>query len=114
MTEQNHKNNKTVKSVVILFLALVLNISLAFSLFAGAKFFNNESKENGKEIVELAKEESIFIFQKYLLPLAFRNDGEQMRENDPQIIAYQNLYDVDKYSLSLSFDIPDKSMTANC
>jgi aminopeptidase N len=110
MTEQNHKNYITVKSVIILFLALVFNVSLAFSLFAGAKFFNNESKENGKEIVELAKEEAVFIFQKYLLPLAFRDDGEKMREDNPQITAYQNLYDVDKYSLSLSFDIPDKSL----
>jgi aminopeptidase N len=110
MTKNVQKYNISLKILIVLIAAILFNISLSISLYAGAGYFKAKSKNNSKEIVELAKEEAVYIFQKYLSPIIFRDEGEKMRDNDPAILAYQNSFDVLKYDLSLSFDIHDKSI----
>jgi aminopeptidase N len=110
MTENAPKSNISLKIIFVLIAAILFNISLSVSLYAGAKYFKAISKDNAKEIVDLAKEESIYFFQKYLSPFIFRDDGEKLRENNPLIVSYQNSFDVVKYDLSLSFNTEDKTI----
>lgn len=110
MTENVQKSNISLKIIIVLIAAILFNISLSVTLYAGAGYFKAKSKNNFKEIGELAKEEAVFIFHKYISPVIFTEKGEKMRENDPVVLAYQNSFDVLKYYLSLSFDIHDKSI----
>ncbi len=110
MTENAPKSNIPLKIIFVLIASILFNISLSVSLYAGAKYFKAKSKDNTKEIVDLVKEESIYIFQKYLSPLIFKDDGEKLRENNPLIVSYQNSFDVVKYDLSLSFNTEDKTI----
>jgi len=111
MEELKQRTPITIKSILILFLAFLLNITITYTLFAGVGFFNKKTKENAKEYGKTALQEVHYIAGKYLYPFLTGHTDEKMREDDPQIVAYQNLYDVEKYDLSLSFDIPEKSIT---
>lgn len=110
MAENGQKKNISLKIIIVLIAAILFNISLSISLHAGARYFKALSRNNSKEIVEMAKEEAFYIYHKYLSPLIYRNSGEKMRENNPVIIAYQNSFDVLKYDLSLAFDMNNKSI----
>lgn len=109
MEELKQKTNISLKTVLVLFLALFINISLTYTLFAGAGFFKVKTRENAEAITELARDEAVYLLQRYLYPVFQHNEGKQ-REDDPRILDYQNMYDVTKYDLSLSFDISQKSL----
>ncbi len=110
MEEINKKKNVSVKTIIVLFLALLINISLSYTLFAGAGFFKEKTIDNSETITGLARYEAIYVMQRYIAPLFSKND-EKQRVDDPRILEYQNMYDVTKYDLSLSFDIPQKSLS---
>lgn len=112
-------NRNSIRTLFVFALAIVINIVIVYSLFAGVKYFVNKGKENKKEIRALASRQVRYLFSNlYTQYLYNTNDYAQMKE-DSTVVEKQNLYDVLNYDLSLSFDIPGKSidgvmtMTAN-
>jgi aminopeptidase N len=79
-------------------------------LFTGARALTSNVLSRSREISELAEQTSKQLVRKvYEYYLDRTQDGNQ-REEDPLILARQNLFDVQTYDLSLSFDIPNKSI----
>jgi aminopeptidase N len=110
MTEFNQKRRITLKTLAVLTLVLAFNIALSYSLYAGGRFLGAKTKENSKEMLDNARYEIHYLFQRFISPYLSYSRSDELREDDPKIVAYQNLYDVKKYDLSLSFDIPRKSI----
>jgi len=101
------------KGALIFTGGIILNLLLTLLLFAGARGITAGTVEKEKEVVGTAKQQGIYIgqqlfdnFSKYFKG----SDSDELREEIPEILASQNSYDALKYDLSLSFNIPSKTI----
>ncbi|MGA2669270.1 MAG: M1 family metallopeptidase [Ignavibacteria bacterium] len=107
------------KTVLILIFILVFNIGLAFSLFASSHHIRSITEKNKRGIRELARKEGSYIFRSVYSSFTGEDEAGSVRDDDSSITAIQNSFDVEKYDLSISVNIPAKSidgtliMTAN-
>ncbi len=88
------------KSIIIMLVATILLIGSIYWTILGTEIAN-EIKNNRKidEVATSLKESYRIV-----------SNGRVQREEDPEIIAMQNLYDVRNYTLNFSFDIPAKML----
>ncbi|MBZ0202394.1 MAG: M1 family metallopeptidase [Ignavibacteria bacterium] len=103
------ENPKKYKRGAMLFSAgIVVNIFLSAVFIAGSFFLTSSGNATGKEIVELSKEKGMFMVE-HLYSL-YKGSSGDVRNDDEQALKMFALYDAVKYDLTLSFDIPNKSI----
>jgi aminopeptidase N len=107
---ENPQRNK--KGTLLFTLGIMLNLFISALLFTGAYFITGEGNDNAKEIAELTKEKGMYVVEK--LYDTFQGSSGDVRDEDPKILASQNLYDARNYDLSLSFDYTNKSIEGTC
>jgi aminopeptidase N len=110
---------RRIKLILIFLLVIIFNLSVSILLFGGARALTSKALGRSKEVAELIKETSRQLARTLYNFYLDKTQAGNQREEDPVILARQNLFDVYTYDLSLSFDIPDKTingeliMTAN-
>ena len=98
------------KSIIILSLIIIFNICFSLALFAGAKLLVNKASKRKDDIVSLSKETAFYTYQKLSGEFLNKSDDD-VRKDDQSIVEKQNLFDAQNYDITLSFDIPGKSIT---
>ncbi|MGH2574155.1 MAG: hypothetical protein ACRDFC_00485, partial [Ignavibacteria bacterium] len=98
------------KPILILVIVLIFNLIFTISLLAGLKILTEQTKENAMEIVDLSRKQFYYFFQKFFYEYIDQTNKSEQRKEDSTIVTHQNLYDANHYDLSLSFDIPNKSI----
>lgn len=102
-------NPQKYKKGAFLFSAgVVFNIFLAAMLFLGASVLTKKGTSNSKELVELTKEKGMYLVEK--LYGFYKGAAGDVRDDSPEQLKMVGLYDALNYDLSLSFDIPNKSI----
>lgn len=96
------------KGAFIYSAGIVLNLLIAALLFIGASVLTNRGTSNGKELVELSKEKGMYIVEK--LYGYYKGSSGDVRDDSPEILKMVAQYDALEYDLTLSFDIPNKSI----
>jgi len=94
---------------MIFSLASVLNLVAAFFFITGAVSLKEKTQENAREISDLSKKHFHYIVERTITEF-LEPEGEDLRAEDSTIVAYQNLFDVIHYELSLSFNMTGKSI----
>jgi aminopeptidase N len=89
--------------------AAALNFIAAFFFITGAVSLKEKTQENVEEIADLSKKQFHYVIERTMTEF-LSPDGEDLRKEDSTIVAYQNLFDVTYYDLSLSFDMTGKSI----
>ena len=100
------------KGIFILTAVIIFNIVFSIALFAGAKFFVDKASDRKRDIVNLTKETGFYVYQKIDEELNYKTD-EDVRKDDPVILAKQNQYDALNYDITLSFDIPKQTLNGD-
>lgn len=99
-----------IKTLLVLLFAIIFNLVLTFSLFAGAKYFTNKLSKDKDKIVELFSEKGFYIAEK-VYDIYFNIKTPKMREDNTTALEYQRLIDVEAYDLNLNFDMEGKSIS---
>lgn len=103
------ENPKKFKKGTFLFTAgVIVNLIITGLAFTGAYFITGEGNHNAKDITELTKEKGMYIVEQVYEE--FKTSSGDVREEDPAILEQQNKYDALNYDISLSFDVPTKSV----
>jgi len=106
-------NSKIAKKGTFLFSAgILINLLISSILFAGAFLLSNKGTDNSKEIVELTKEKGLYVVEE--LYNTFSSASGDLRDDDPKIVAQQNLFDALNYDLTLSFNIQERTLSGDC
>jgi aminopeptidase N len=95
-------------------IGFILNLVFSFLLFAGARLIAGNAHEKEKDALQLAKKEGIYVGGQVLDKIKeyfSKNGSNDLREESPLVLASQNSYDALKYDLSLSFNIPAKTIS---
>ncbi|MBL8016047.1 MAG: hypothetical protein JNK43_02160, partial [Ignavibacteria bacterium] len=87
---------------------IIVNLILAVIIFAGASILTDKGTENSKELVELSKEKGLTIVEN--LYSLYKGSSGDVRDDSEQELKMVGLYDAIDYDLTLSFNIPDKSI----
>ncbi|MFI5144396.1 MAG: M1 family metallopeptidase [Ignavibacteria bacterium] len=99
-------------------LALIFNIAIGYGVLVSIDNLTAKAETKTADVLNLAENRAILFVQDLFNRYAGNMNGK-MRDDDAQILAMQNQFDVLNYDLSLSFDIPSKTligemnMTAN-
>jgi len=100
---------KAKKGTILFTLGIFFNLLVSAIFFTGAYFLTDKANENRHEIAELSKEKGLYVIEKvYTL---FKGTSGDVRDDDPKIVAQQNLYDALHYDISLAFDLTNKSIS---
>ncbi|MEO8513994.1 MAG: M1 family metallopeptidase [Ignavibacteria bacterium] len=87
---------------------ILINILVSVLLFIGASVLTDKGTANGKEVVELSKEKGMYIVEK--LYGFYKGSSGDVRDDSPEELKMVAQYDALDYDLTLSFDIPNKSI----
>lgn len=101
------------KGTLVFSIGIFLNISLAFLMFAGARSITTNTVEKEKSVIQTAKKQGEYIGRRVFdefTDILKGSGSKDLRKEDPVILASQNSYDALKYDLSLSFNIPAKTI----
>ncbi len=96
------------KGAFIYSAGIVFNLFIAALLFIGASVLTKKGTSNGIELVELSKEKGMYIVEK--LYSFYKGSSGDIRDDSPEILKMVAQYDALNYDLTLSFDIPNKSI----
>lgn len=107
---ENSQKNK--KGTALFTIGIFINLFITALMFTGAYFITDKGNDNVKDIAEISKEKGMYIVEK-LYDTFSRTSGD-LRDDNPVIVAQQNLYDARNYDINLSFDIPNKTITGTC
>jgi aminopeptidase N len=107
---ENSQKNK--KGTLLFTLGVFINLIITGLMFTGAYFITNEGNKNVKDIADLSKEKGMYIVEKFYD--TFSSSSGDLRDDSPEVIRQQNLYDARNYDLTLSFDVPNKSISGTC
>jgi aminopeptidase N len=110
MTDIINKKFK-LKTAFILFFIFLFNIAFAYSLYSAVRYIKARVDKNKKEIRDLARKEGSYFFRSVYSSFTGEENETYQRDDDSLIVAKQNSFDVEKYDLSLSVNIPSKSVT---
>ncbi len=103
-------NPQKYKKGAFLFSAgVVFNLLISALLFIGASVLTKKGTANGKELVELSKEKGMYLVEKFYD--YYKGAAGDVRDDTPEQLKMVALYDALNYDLSLSFDIPNKSIS---
>lgn len=104
-------NNINFKTILLVFSGFLLNLALCFILISGIDSLYVKAGPKTDDIFYLAKSKTIIIAQEIYSKYFSESLNGKQRFDDAGILALQNKYDVQNYDLTLSFNIPDKSIT---
>ncbi len=103
-------NPQKYKKGALLFSAgIVINLLICAIVFTGASILTNKGTENSNELVELSKEKGLTIVEN--LYSLYKGASGDVRDDSEQELKMVGLYDALDYDLTLSFNIPDKSIS---
>lgn len=103
-------NPQKYKKGALLFSAgIVINLLICAIIFTGASILTDKGTENSKELVELSKEKGLTIVEN--LYSLYKGSSGDVRDDSEQELKMVGLYDALDYDLTLSFNIPDKSIS---
>ncbi len=103
-------NPQKYKKGALLFSAgIVLNLLICAIIFTGASILTDKGTENSKELVELSKEKGLTIVEN--LYSLYKGSSGDVRDDSEKELKMVGLYDAIDYDLTLSFNIPDKSIS---
>jgi aminopeptidase N len=88
---------------------ILLNLLVSGLLLAGSFFLTERGNAKGKEIVDLSKEKGMELVEN--LYSLYKGAAGDVREDNEQTLKMFALYDAVDYDLTLSFDIPNKSIS---
>lgn len=106
------KLQRNKKGTLLFTAGIILNLFITGLLFTGAYFITSEGNNNVKDISGLSKEKGMVLVEKFFDTFSTGND--EVRQDDPKIIAQQNLYDARAYDLTLSFNVEQKTIQGTC
>ncbi|MBE2219714.1 MAG: M1 family metallopeptidase [Ignavibacteria bacterium] len=102
-------NPQRYKKGALLFSAgIILNLLVSAIIFTGASFLTDKGTENSKQVVELTKEKGLTIVEN--LYSLYKGSSGDVRDDSELELKMLSLYDALDYDLTLSFNIPDKSI----
>ena len=102
-------NPQKYKKGALLFSAgIILNLLVSAIIFTGASVLTDKGTENSKQVVELTKEKGLTIVEN--LYSLYKGSSGDVRDDSEQELKMLSLYDALDYDLTLSFNIPDKSI----
>ncbi len=109
---EEYPNRKRIgiKTLLVLLFAIMFNLLLTYSLFAGARYFTKKLAHDKNQIVELFSEKGFYVAEK-VFDFYYNIKSPKQREDDLTALEYQRLIDVQTYDLSLSFDMEGKSLS---
>ncbi len=103
-----NKPQKYKKGAFLFSACIVFNLLIASLLFTGASALTDRGTSNGKELVELSKEKGLYVVEK--LYGYYKGSSGDVRDDSPEDLKMFSQYDALDYDLTLSFDIPNKSV----
>lgn len=112
-------NKIKIRTIMIMLFALLFNMTLVFLLLTGISSLYAKASTRTGDVINFAENKTKFFLQELFGKYFGENMNGSQRSDDESIVAMQNQFDVLNYDLSLSFDIPNKSisgvmtMTAN-
>ncbi len=87
---------------------IIANLIVSAILFLGASVLTDKGTANGKELIELSKEKGMYVVEK--LYGYYKGASGDVRDDSPELLKMLAQYDALDYDLTLSFDIPNKSV----
>jgi aminopeptidase N len=96
------------KGTLLFTCGILLNLLISAMLLAGSFFLTTSGNAKGKEIVELSKEKGMYVVEQ--LYSLYKGAAGDVREDSEQTRKMFALYDAVDYDLTLSFDIPNRSI----
>lgn len=101
----------SIKSVFLIFFGFLINIALSYLLISSIESLYAKAGSKTDDVFVLAKSKTILIAEKIYMKYIGENLNGTQRIDDAKILEMQNRFDVLNYDLSLSFNIPDKSVS---
>ena len=108
MTSQD---NITFRKIILLALALIFNVVIGYLALVSIDVLTAKAESKSTDVLDLAKNKAMVLVEKIYTRFTGGNMNGKQRDDDSDILAMQNQFDVLNYDLSLSFDIPNKSIT---
>lgn len=97
------------KGAILFSAGVIFNLFISALLFLGASVLTTRGTANGKELVELSKEKGMYVVEK--LYGFYKGSSGDVRDDSEQTLKMLAQYDAIDYDLTLSFDIPNKSIS---
>lgn len=97
------------RSTVLMALALIFNLAIGYGALVSIDYLTAKAETKTADVLNLAENRAILFVQN--LFNSYGNMNGTMRDDDEHILAMQNQFDVLNYDLSLSFDIPAKTLS---
>jgi aminopeptidase N len=110
--EQPNRTSIKAKTIFILLFAVIFNLLVSYSLFAGAKYFTKKLAADKEQLSGLFTEKGFYIAEK-IYDIYYKTKAPMQREDDAAALEYQRLIDVQAYDLDLNFDMEGKSISGN-
>lgn len=96
------------KGAVYFSAGIIINLFISALLFLGASVLTERGTKNSKELVELSKEKGMQIVEQVWD--IYKGSSGDVRDDSETELKMVALYDAIDYDLTLSFDIPNKSI----